>query len=78
MIILEEKYRSRLSNYKFTDFFAGIGGFRLAFESFGAKCIFSSEWDKDCQQVYFNNFGDKPTGDITKISESEIPHHDIL
>lgn len=78
MISLEKKYRNKLSKYKFIDLFAGIGGFRLAFESFGAKCIFSSEWDKDCQEVYFANFGEKPYGDITKISESEIPNHDIL
>jgi len=78
MIELDSQYRTKLSNYTFIDLFAGIGGFRLAFESFGAKCVFSSEWDKDCQEVYFANFGEKPTGDITKISESEIPNHDIL
>ena len=78
MISLEEKYRNKLSNYTFIDLFAGIGGFRLSFESFGAKCVFSSEWDKDCQRVYFDNFAEKPFGDITKISESEIPSHDIL
>jgi modification methylase hhaI len=63
---------------KFIDLFAGIGGFRYALESFGCKCVFSSEWDKFCQQSYELNFGDKPFGDITKIDEKEIPKFDIL
>ena len=67
-----------LKKMKFIDLFAGIGGFRYALESFGCKCVFSSEWDKFCQQSYELNFGDKPFGDITKIDEKEIPKFDIL
>ena len=67
-----------LKKMKFIDLFAGIGGFRYALESFGCKCVFSSEWDKFCQQSYELNFGDKPFGDITKIDEKEIPGFDIL
>lgn len=62
----------------FIDLFAGIGGFRLAAEMNGAKCVFSSEWDKHSQQTYAANHGDTPAGDITKISADEIPNHDIL
>lgn len=64
--------------YKFIDLFAGIGGFRIALEKNGAKCVFSSEWDKQAQITYNENFGEMPHGDITKINESEIPEHDIL
>lgn len=63
---------------KFIDLFAGIGGFRLALEQLGAKCVFSSEIDKFCQQTYEANFGKKPHGDITKIDANDIPDHDIL
>lgn len=62
----------------FIDLFAGIGGMRLAFEKCGAKCVFSSEWDKQCQITYHKNFGEWPAGDITKINEAIIPDHDIL
>ncbi|MBU3897002.1 MAG: DNA cytosine methyltransferase [Nanoarchaeota archaeon] len=62
----------------FIDLFAGIGGFRLAFEKLGLKCVFSSEIDKHAQKTYYENFGEIPAGDITKIKESEIPQHDIL
>ena len=65
-------------NFKFIDLFAGIGGFRIALEKYGLKCVFSSEWDKYAQITYKRNFGEVPLGDITKISESEIPQHDIL
>lgn len=75
MIEIEEK---SLSNYKFIDLFAGIGGFHLALESLGAECVYANEWDKDAQKVYENNFNIKPEGDITKVDEKSIPNHDIL
>lgn len=78
MIRLDDKYKTALSKYTFIDLFAGIGGFRLSFDSFGAKCVFSSEFDKHAQEVYHNNHGEIPYGDITKIDESIIPRHDIL
>ena len=64
--------------FTFIDLFAGIGGIRLAFEQVGGKCVYSSEWDKYCQQTYYANFGEKPDGDITKVDAKDIPEHDIL
>ncbi|HEY4506172.1 MAG TPA: DNA cytosine methyltransferase [Candidatus Paceibacterota bacterium] len=64
--------------YKFVDLFSGIGGFRTALEKKGMKCVFSSEIDAKAQEAYFKNFGERPFGDITEISEKEIPAHDIL
>lgn len=78
MITLEKSYKDYLKEYNFIDLFAGIGGFHLAFKSFGAKCMFASEWDKYAQDVYYNNHNIKPFGDITLIDEKEIPKHDIL
>ncbi len=52
--------------FKFIDLFAGIGGFRLAMQNLGGKCIFTSEWDKEAQRTYRANFGEVPFGDITK------------
>jgi DNA (cytosine-5)-methyltransferase 1 len=63
---------------KFIDLFAGIGGFRLAAESFGLKCVFSSEIDKYACDTYEANFGERPSGDITKIDERNIPAHDMI
>lgn len=67
-----------LKGYTFIDLFAGLGGFRLALESLGAKCVYSNEWDKFAQEVYKNNFGETPDGDITKVDENTIPEHDII
>ena len=66
------------NSYKFIDLFAGIGGFRIALEELGCQCVFSSEWDKFCQQTYLANFNETPQGDITDISENDIPDHDLL
>jgi DNA (cytosine-5)-methyltransferase 1 len=60
--------------FKFIDLFAGIGGFRLAFQNLGGKCVFTSEWDKFSKQTYEANFGEIPFGDITKPkTKSYIP-----
>ena len=67
-----------LSGMTFIDLFAGLGGFRLALESLGAKCVYSNEWDLPAQEVYKMNFGETPDGDITKVDEKNIPDHDIL
>lgn len=62
----------------FIDLFAGIGGIRIPFDEEGCKCVFSSEWDKAACDTYEANFGERPSGDITKIKAEDIPHHDIL
>ena len=67
-------------NFTFIDLFAGMGGFRLAMQAQGGKCVFSSEWNKYAQRTYLANFGEMPFGDITKeITKSYIPEHfDVL
>lgn len=75
MIAIDKQY---FKNWKFVDLFAGLGGFRLALESLGAECVYSNEWDLPVKEVYYENFGDVPDGDITKVDEKTIPDHDIL
>lgn len=64
--------------FRFIDIFAGIGGFRIAMQKNSGKCVFSSEWDNDAKKTYENNYGEVPFGDIRKISETQIPDHDVL
>ncbi len=66
--------------FTFIDLFAGIGGFRIAMQRQGGKCVFSSEWNVYAQKTYFANFGEMPFGDITKeVTKSYIPERfDIL
>lgn len=53
------------SRFTFIDLFAGMGGFRLAMQKHGGRCVFSSEWNSYAQKTYFANFGEVPFGDIT-------------
>jgi len=78
MICAAYKKNEALRTYKFVDLFAGIGGFRAALEDFGAECVFSSEWDHHAAKVYCENFGELPSGDLTKIHEKDIPRHSVL
>ena len=68
------------SEFTFIDLFAGIGGIRLAFESIGGRCIYTSEYDRHCKETYRANFSiNHPfDGDITQVNEKHIPRHDIL
>ncbi len=66
--------------FTFIDLFAGIGGFRIAMQELGGKCVYSSEFDANAQKTYLANYGEMPFGDITKEStKSYIPQKfDIL
>ena len=66
------------NSFRFIDLFAGIGGIRLGFESVGGHCVFSSEFDEDACKTYEANFGEHPSGDITKIDAKDIPDFEIL
>lgn len=66
------------NSFRFIDLFAGIGGIRIGFESVGGHCVFSSEFDENACKTYEANFGEHPSGDITKIDAKDIPDFDIL
>jgi DNA (cytosine-5)-methyltransferase 1 len=60
--------------FKFIDLFASVGGFRLALQNLGGKCVYTSEWDSEAKRTYKANFGETPFGDITKEeTKSYIP-----
>ncbi|WP_343744535.1 DNA (cytosine-5-)-methyltransferase [Chitinophaga sp.] len=64
--------------FRFIDLFAGIGGIRMAYQKLGGKCVFTSEWNNFAKRTYEANFGEMPFGDITQISEKDIPDHEVL
>lgn len=73
-------FPSDRAKFTFIDLFAGIGGFRLAMQKLGGRCVFSSEWDDAAKQTYFENYGEVPFGDITKSEIKELipDHFDVL
>lgn len=66
------------TDFKFTfiDLFCGIGGFHVAMKQLGGKCVFASDIDKHCREIYKLNHGLLPIGDIRE--RQLIPPHDIL
>ncbi|EQA46275.1 putative modification methylase HhaI [Leptospira broomii serovar Hurstbridge str. 5399] len=63
---------------KFIDLFAGLGGFHIALTKLGHDCVFACEIDEELRNIYSDNFGIRPEGDIRKINLKSIPKHDIL
>jgi DNA (cytosine-5)-methyltransferase 1 len=66
------------AQFTYIDLFAGIGGFHLAADELGGKCVFASEIDAEAKRAYKENYKAEPQGDITQIAASEIPDHDVL
>ncbi|MCK5536361.1 MAG: HpaII family restriction endonuclease [Thiomargarita sp.] len=76
-----------MNDFKFIDLFAGIGGFHIAMEELGGKCVFSSEIDPFARKTYEHNFKKKNpdlfksgmfNDDIRKINPIDLPDFDIL
>lgn len=78
--ILNENAAKSKPKFTFIDLFAGIGGFRLGFESVHGKCVFTSEWDEAARKTYLANFSHdhRFVGDITACQAESIPAHDVL
>lgn len=75
------KLKSRASEFRFIDLFAGIGGFNLGMRSLGGECVFASEWDKFAAQTYAAWHGPDHvyTEDIRLLDhEALVPEHDVL
>ncbi len=75
----------RRASFKYIDLFAGIGGFRKAFDSIGGHCVFTSEWDKNSRLTYQANYecdhdvvGDIRDFTVDDNALSKIPDHDLL
>jgi len=60
------------AKFTFIDLFAGIGGFRVALQKMGGKCVFSSDWDKNAKATYYENYGEVPFGDIRRLSSEKL------
>lgn len=82
--IIEEKNKigyddkSMNCSLNFIDLFCGIGGFHQALTKLGFNCVFASDIDENCRKIYEENYGLKPSGDITKIKVDKIPKFDVL
>lgn len=72
--------RDSEGRFRFIDLFAGIGGLRKGFEHIGGRCVFTSEWDRFCQETYRANFtcDHDIAGDIRAVEVADIPSHDVL
>ena len=61
----------RLRGMSFIDLFCGIGEFHLALRLYGARCVFASDINLAASNVYYENFGINPEGDIKCIKNIE-------
>ena len=68
-----------VSDLRFIDLFAGLGGFHHGLEkSGGYRCVFACEIDHRLRELYELNHGIKAEGDITTVNVEAVPRHDVL
>ncbi len=75
----------QMKKIRFIDLFAGLGGTRIGFEQaceevgIETQCVFTSEIKPYAAQIYKHNFNNEIVhGDITQITEDEVPDFDFL
>jgi DNA (cytosine-5)-methyltransferase 1 len=78
VFIVQSPVEAGTSSFDFVDLFAGLGGFHVALKALGGRGVFAAEWVPVLQNLYEENHGLRPVGDITGVSPSEIPDHDVL
>jgi DNA (cytosine-5)-methyltransferase 1 len=69
---------SPANSFTFIDLFAGLGGFHVAMDRLGGRCVYACEWQATLQELYQKNFKVLPAGDIRKVRPREVPTHDLL
>lgn len=73
------KGRNEIKTLRFIDLFAGLGGFHIALQKLGHKCVFASEIMPELRDLYEKNHEIKCAGDINNIDiQKDIPKHNIL
>jgi DNA (cytosine-5)-methyltransferase 1 len=63
---------------RFADLFSGLGGFHIAASQLGCECVFASEINPRLRELYKQNFGLFPAGDIREVDPTTVPPHDLL
>lgn len=68
---------------KYIDLFCGLGAFHTAFnnqsnDNIKYKCVYACDIDKDVRNIYEENYGIKPDGDINQIDINALPDFQIL
>ena len=69
-----------MKRIRFIELFSGIGAFTQAIsriDGLESECVFASDIDEDCSDVYLENYGVESLCDITLTNAKDVPEHDF-
>ena len=76
---------NQIKEVKYIDLFCGLGAFHTAFNrnnilqnEIKYTCVLASDINEGVRNIYEENYGIKPEGDINKINIDTMPEFDIL
>lgn len=80
-----QPHENQRKEVKYIDLFCGLGAFHTAFNRNNIlqnevkyTCVLASDINEGVRNIYEENYGIKPEGDINKINIDTIPDFDIL
>jgi DNA (cytosine-5)-methyltransferase 1 len=75
----------KLKEVRYIDLFSGLGAFHTAFnrvnkiqDNIKYSCVLASDIDESVRDIYQENYGIRPEGDINKLDIVNMPDFDIL
>lgn len=67
-----------MNELKMIDLCSGIGGMHLAGQQAGFETVFAADMADASRQVYEQNLGLRPAGDLAGVDPRDVPTHDVL
>ena len=72
--------QQRRPRFRYSELFAGVGGFRVALDALGGECVFACEIEGQARGCYEDNFrsGCALARDVCEVKGEDVPPHELL
>jgi site-specific DNA-cytosine methylase len=68
----------RPARFRYSELFAGVGGFAVGLDALGGRCVFACEIEGQARGCYEANFGCPLARDVRGVKGADVPEHELL